>query len=90
MTPVYVRGDGIYFWLNMPEAPRKGDILWLSSLTRGACDVQEAVVSRVSWSMDQTSGIIGAWVTVRRQPKRNSHEVRTRAEEALETPEESR
>ena len=69
---IYVRisGNGIYETLMMPEVPRKGDILWLSSLTRGASPVLEVLVSKVEWSMDQASGIIGVWLTVRRMPNR--------------------
>ena len=69
---VYVRiqGHNIYHTMFMPIVPRKGDILWLSSLTRGAYDISEVIVSRVEWSMEQQSGLIGAWVKVRRMPAR--------------------
>ena len=67
---VRIQGHDIYETLWMPETPRKGDVLWLSSLTRGACPVKEALVSKVEWSMDQLSGNIGVWVTVRRMPEK--------------------
>lgn len=71
---VYVRIQGvdIYHTALMPEVPRKGDILWMSSLTRGAIPINEVQVSRVEWSMDQQSGIIGAWLIVRRTSKSKS------------------
>lgn len=62
----YIVGHKIYDELWMPMAPRKGDRLWLSSLTRGRVNVRDAIVSNVEWSMDQTSGNVNAWVHVRR------------------------
>lgn len=61
-----VQGRGIYFTTYLPAVPRKGDILGLSSLTRGAVPVTEAVVSKVEWNMDQQSGQVHVWLTVRR------------------------
>lgn len=66
---VHINGHDLYvapLW--MPQVPRKGDVLWLGSLTRGATegDVQ---VSRVEWAMDQMTGTITAWLKVRRLPK---------------------
>ena len=63
---VIITGKDIYDDLWMPEAPRKGDLLWLGSLTRGRFPINEVLVSTVEWSMDQTSGMISAWVKVRR------------------------
>ena len=54
LISVSVSGRDIYEWLAMPVVPRKGDILWLSSLTRGHSDVVEVVVSKVEWARDQT------------------------------------
>ena len=65
MTYVHIKGNGIYVTMDMPEVPRKGDILWLSSLTRGACSVLEAQVDRVEWSMNQMTGHIEVWLHVR-------------------------
>lgn len=64
---VIISGKDLHYDLMMPEAPRKGDFLWISSLTRGAYSkIYEAQVSKVEWVMDQTSGVISAWLTVRR------------------------
>jgi hypothetical protein len=52
-----------------PETPRKGDYLWLSSLTRGAIPIAEVIVSKVEWAMDQTNGNVHARLTVRRVSK---------------------
>jgi hypothetical protein len=52
---VSVSGRDIYEQLQMPVVPRKGDILWLSSLTRGHSDVVEVVVSKVEWARDNTA-----------------------------------
>lgn len=67
---VLIRGDDIYHELWMPEAPRKGDTLWLSSLTRGRYKDPEVLVSKVEWSMDQKSGGISVWLHVRRINKK--------------------
>lgn len=73
MIYVRVQGHDIYETLRMPEVPRKGDLLWLESLTQGRCKVVEVVVSKVEWSRDQTAYFtdkenegIGVWLTVRR------------------------
>lgn len=69
---VRISGDGIYEPLVMPVVPRKGDILALSSLTMGRCDVLDVVVVGVEWVRDQTQAYtgdnegIGAWVYVHR------------------------
>lgn len=62
----HIKGNGIYDEIWMPAAPRKGDRLWLSSLTRGRSDVLDVLVSQVEWAMDQRSGNISVWVHVRR------------------------
>jgi hypothetical protein len=54
MIWVSITGDGIYQTLYMPEVPRKGDILWLHSLTLGVAPEVEVVVSKVEWARDQT------------------------------------
>lgn len=64
-----IKGKDLYHEMWMPVVPRKGDYLWLSSLTRGVSQVPEALVSKVEWSMDQRTGVINAWVTVRQSPK---------------------
>lgn len=63
---VLVTGRDIHEWIDMPECPRRGDFLWLSSLTRGACDVPEAQIIKVEWAMEQMSGMVHPWVKVRR------------------------
>jgi hypothetical protein len=72
---VHITGHDIYETVFMPAVPRKGDILWLSSLTRGANPIPEVIVSKVEWSMEQQSGIVTVWLTVRR------HKVATPTEE---------
>jgi hypothetical protein len=62
---VVIKGHDIYENLWMPVVPRKGDVLWLSSLTRGAVKGLEGTVSRVEWAMEQMTGNIYAIVTVR-------------------------
>ena len=61
---VSIRGDGIYETLPMAAIPRKGDILWLDSLTRNK--IPEVLVSKVEWCKDQVSGRLHVWLTVRR------------------------
>ena len=61
-----IKGDGIYETITLPQVPRKGDVLWLSSLTRGANKIPEVLVSKVEWATDQTSGETHVWLTVRR------------------------
>jgi hypothetical protein len=68
----HIRGDDIYDSIWMPVVPRKGDILWLSSLTRGRYPDPEVLVSKVEWSMDQQSGNISAWIVVRRVNKKEN------------------
>jgi hypothetical protein len=72
---VRIQGRDIYHVMRMPEVPRKGDLLWLESLTLGAVPVREVVVSKVEWSRDQRAWAtdrenegIGVWLTVRRTP----------------------
>jgi hypothetical protein len=62
---VIIKGNDVYETLRMPQVPSKGDILWLSSLTRGRSKYLEAQVSRIEWAMDQRSGTVTAWLTVR-------------------------
>jgi hypothetical protein len=62
---VCIQGRDIYETLTMPVAPRKGDFLWLGSLTRGRV-MAEVLVSKVEWSMEQATGMFVAWLTVRR------------------------
>lgn len=69
---VIITGDDIHDNLYMPFVPRKGEILWLSSLTRGKYKEPEVLVSKVVWSMDQISGSINAWVHVRRVNKKEA------------------
>jgi len=76
MIEVRITGHDIFEHLRMPEVPRKGDILWLSSLTRGSSEVVEVIVSKVEWARDQTAWMsdkenegIGVWLTVRRTKK---------------------
>lgn len=74
LVEVIIDGRDIYEQIRMPVVPRKGDILWLSSLTYGHSDVREVVVSRVEWSRDQKAWDtphegIRARVTVRRTQK---------------------
>ena len=71
MIYVRIQGHDIFETLRMPEVPRKGDLLWLESLTRGGCKVTEVIVSKVEWSRDQSAinyenEGIGVWLTVRR------------------------
>jgi hypothetical protein len=71
MFNVSIVGSGIYETLYMPVVPRKGDILWLSSLTMGRSKVREVLVSKVEWARDQTNAFgeldgIHARITVRR------------------------
>jgi hypothetical protein len=73
MISVSILGDGIYETMRLPEVPRKGDILWLASLTMGRSNVPEVVVSKVEWARDQTAWAydketegIHVWLTVRR------------------------
>lgn len=71
MFSVYITGSGISETLYMPVVPRKGDTLWLSSLTMGRSKVREVLVSRVEWVRDQTNAFGGldgiyARITVRR------------------------
>ncbi len=61
--PVYISGQGTTLWL--PAVPRKGEVLDLGSLTRGQIHGR-FLVSRVEWKMEQTSGEIHVWLTVRR------------------------
>ena len=61
---VTIEGHDLYMHLWMPETPRKGDILWLDSLSRGVRRGR-AQVSKVEWSMDQTTGTIHPCLTVR-------------------------
>lgn len=63
---VSIRGNDIYHSLQLPFPPHKGDILALGSLTRGASPISQVVVSSVEWAMEQMSGEIHLWVTVRR------------------------
>ena len=65
LISVSVSGRDIYEWLAMPVVPRKGDILWLSSLTRGHSDVVEVVVSKGGvWAvtMDSALASFAAWM----------------------------
>lgn len=73
MISVNIQGHEIFETIRMPEIPRKGDLLWLNSLTSGRCPVTEVIVSRVEWARDQTARIhdtenegIHVWLTVRR------------------------
>lgn len=66
----WIQGKGIYETLHLPAIPRKGDILWLGSLTRGACPIKEVLVSKVEWAMDQRSSVHTFWITVRRMPEK--------------------
>lgn len=73
MISVAIRGRDIYEEVRFPEVPRKGDILWLSSLTMGRSDVVEVMVSKVEWARDQVAWVhdkenegIHVWLTVRR------------------------
>jgi hypothetical protein len=72
---VLIRGRDIYEELIMPEVPRKGDILWLESLTRGRCKVREVLVSKVEWARTQNAWVnddgIHVWLTVRRTKEEN-------------------
>ena len=61
-----VQGDDIYEHIALPQVPRKGDVLWLGSLTRGASKIPEVLVSKVEWAMEQSSGQLHVWLTVRR------------------------
>ena len=61
-----VQGDEIFEHISLPHVPRKGDVLWLSSLTRGSSKIPEVLVSKVEWAMEQTSGQLHLWITVRR------------------------
>ena len=61
-----VQGDDIYEHISLPAVPRKGDTLWLSSLTRGSSKLSQVLVSKVEWAMDQTYGQTHVWLTVRR------------------------
>jgi hypothetical protein len=88
MVYVFISGGGIYETLPMPTVPRKGDILWLSSLTLGACPVLEVVVSKVEWSRDQTAAYgenngIHARLTVRRTSRAVEYEKKQRIDKAL-------
>lgn len=67
MVSVHVTGHEIYETLTMPEAlvPKKGDYLWLGSLTRGVIK-DDVKVSRVEWGMDQRTGRFNVWLKVRR------------------------
>jgi hypothetical protein len=72
---VSVEGNGIYETLYMPVVPRKGDYLWLSSLTLGVRKEPEVIVSKVEWARDQTQAFgetlgIHARLTVRRVPSK--------------------
>jgi hypothetical protein len=77
MIHVVIKGHDIYESMRMPAVPRKGDILWLQSLSLGRSDVVEVIVSKVEWARDHTAWVndrenegIHAWLTVRRhQPK---------------------
>lgn len=64
-----IKGHDIYEQVRLPFVPRKGDILWLGSLTRGRVKVPEVIVSKVEWAMDQTTGEVHVWLTVRRHAK---------------------
>lgn len=71
MFHVIVTGHEIYETLMMPAVPRKGDILWLQSLTRGHSDVPEVIVSKVEWARQQNTyggphDGIHVWLKVRR------------------------
>lgn len=73
MISAHIRGHDIYETVRFPEVPRKGDILWLSSLTKGHSDVAEVMVSKVEWARDQIAWAhdkenegIHVWLTVRR------------------------
>jgi len=73
MIHVHIVGHDIYEQVQMPIVPRKGEILWLRSLTLGASKIIEVQVSKVEWSRDQKAWItdeqnngISAWLTVRR------------------------
>ena len=61
-----VQGDEIYEHISLPQIPRKGDVLWLGSLTRGESKIPEVLVSKVEWAMEQSSGQLHLWITVRR------------------------
>lgn len=69
---VHISGHDIYETLTMPEVPRKGDILALSSLTMGRCKVLDVVVVGVEWTRNQVGWPtndnegIDAWVYVHR------------------------
>lgn len=74
MIAVHIEGSGIYETIRMPAAPRKGDVLWLGSLTLGASQVEEAVVSEVAWAKDNANYMhdkenegVHVWVKVRRR-----------------------
>ena len=73
LITVRIQGRDIYWVGRLPEVPRKGDIIWLKSLTLGVVDVNEVVVSKVEWARSQQSWAtdtetegIHVWLTVRR------------------------
>jgi hypothetical protein len=53
---------GAYVW------KKKGDILAMGSLTRGRAQ-GNFLVSKIEWAMDQQSGNVHAWITVRKVAK---------------------
>lgn len=71
---VHIRGKNIYHTMHMSFIPRKGDILWLGSLTRGAISVPQVIVSKVEWAMEQQSGTPSVWLTVRRINNTNTND----------------
>ena len=62
-----ITGHDIYYQMYLPAVPRKGDILWLGSLSEGRVPINEVIVSKVEWAMDQTSRHVHVWLTVRRR-----------------------
>jgi len=55
MIHVTIEGDGIYEHLRMPVVPRKGEVLWLTSLIGHSERIpNEVLVSKVTWARDQT------------------------------------
>lgn len=76
MITAHITGNDIYETVRFPEVPRKGDILWLESLTLGRSKVKEVIVSKVEWARDQTNWVHGdnegvhVWLTVRRHTEK--------------------
>jgi hypothetical protein len=66
---VIIKGHGLYDELDMSVVPRKGERLNMGSLTRGRVEGDPLFivqVSNIEWVMDQMSGDVHPWLTVRR------------------------